>query len=287
MRLNTQIEEETEKARKRAERFGAEFTEPNVELILDQDELYLYRKITDPDSLKASKGPRVQYRSQVRPHAATSTDICSAPQVNGVHRSISRADVKQRIDGGLLDGAHEIRDRDYTQQLLEKVAAAQRAARARAERFGVEYVEPKLNVILSREEYRKYMSATGGRNPLMLETAPVAGSPLLSQAPSLPPVPSHSLSLLVCLSVRLCMHARSLSLTLMPEMALFTGIDTTTEDEKARIQARADRFKAASGTQDGDEEAVAAVAARAAAEAELQEREVRVHPFPACTAFSN
>jgi hypothetical protein len=48
-----------------------------------------------------------------------------------------------------------------TPRLLEKVAEAQRAARARAERFGVEYVEPKLNVILSREEYRKYMSATG------------------------------------------------------------------------------------------------------------------------------
>jgi hypothetical protein len=132
----------------------------------------------------------------------------------------------QRIDGGLLEGAHEIRDREYTQQLLEKVAEAQRAARARAERFGVEYVEPKLNVILSREEYRKYMSATGGRNPLMLETAPVA------------------------------------------------GIDTTAEEEKARIQARADRFKAASGTKEGDEEAAAAVAARAAAETELQEREV-------------
>lgn len=55
------------------------------------------------------------------------------------------------------------------------MAEAQRAARVRAERFGVEYVEPKLNVILSREEFRKYMSATGGRNPLMLETAPVAG----------------------------------------------------------------------------------------------------------------
>lgn len=106
------------------------------------------------------------------------------------------------------------------------MADAQRAARARAERFGVEYVEPKLSVILSREEYRKYMSATGGRNPLMLETAPVA------------------------------------------------GIDTTTEEEKARIKARGDRFKAASGTKEGDDEAVAAVAARAAAEAELQEREV-------------
>ena len=45
-----------------------------------------------------------------------------------------------------------------TRRLLEKVAEAQRAARARAERFGVEYVEPKLSVILSREEYRKYMS---------------------------------------------------------------------------------------------------------------------------------
>ena len=81
----------------------------------------------------------------------------------------------QRIHGGLLDGPSEVRDREYTQRLLEKVAEAQRAARARAERFNEEYKEPKLSVILSREEFRKYMSATGGRNPLMLETAPVAG----------------------------------------------------------------------------------------------------------------
>ena len=60
-----QIEAETEKARKRAERFGAEFSEPSLELILDKDELYLYKKITDPESLKVPKGPRVQYRSQV------------------------------------------------------------------------------------------------------------------------------------------------------------------------------------------------------------------------------
>lgn len=60
-----QIEAETEKARKRAERFGAEFSEPSLELILDKDELYLYKKITDPESLKAPKGPRAQYRSQV------------------------------------------------------------------------------------------------------------------------------------------------------------------------------------------------------------------------------
>ena len=112
-----------------------------------------------------------------------------------------------------------------TRRLLEKVAEAQRAARARAERFGVEYVEPKLNVILSREEFRKYMSATAGRNPLMLETAPVA------------------------------------------------GIDTTSEEEKARIKARADRFKAMAGVKEGDTEAANAVAAAAAAAAELQERE--------------
>ncbi len=35
----------------------------------------------------------------------------------------------------------QVRDREYTQQLLEKVAEAHRQARARAERFGVEYVE--------------------------------------------------------------------------------------------------------------------------------------------------
>jgi len=61
-----------------------------------------------------------------------------------------------------MEGPSEIRDREYTKRLLEKVVEAQRAARARAERFGVEYVEPKLSVILSREEFRKYMSATGG-----------------------------------------------------------------------------------------------------------------------------
>jgi hypothetical protein len=66
LRLNAQIEEETEKARKRAERFGAEFTEPNIELILDKDELHLYYKITNPEMLKPARGPRAQYRSQVR-----------------------------------------------------------------------------------------------------------------------------------------------------------------------------------------------------------------------------
>ena len=56
------------------------------------------------------------------------------------------------------------------------------------------------------------MSATGGRNPLMQETAPVA------------------------------------------------GIDTTSEEEKARIKARADRFKALAGVKEGDSEAAEAVA---------------------------
>ena len=59
-----QIESETEKARKRAERFGAEFTEPNVELILDPDELRLYYKITQPEKVQPA-GSRRQYRSQV------------------------------------------------------------------------------------------------------------------------------------------------------------------------------------------------------------------------------
>ena len=66
MRLSAQIEEETEKARKRAERFGAEFTEPNIELILDKDELHLYYKITNPEMLKPARGPRAKYRAQVR-----------------------------------------------------------------------------------------------------------------------------------------------------------------------------------------------------------------------------
>ena len=47
----------------------------------------------------------------------------------------------------------------------------------------------------------------------------------------------------------------------------------TPPQEKARIAARADRFKGTAGVRDGDAEATAAVAASAAAAAELQERE--------------
>ena len=59
-----QIEAETEKARKRAERFGAEFSAPSVELILDPEELRLYYKITQPQKVMPMAG-RGQYRSQV------------------------------------------------------------------------------------------------------------------------------------------------------------------------------------------------------------------------------
>jgi hypothetical protein len=186
-----QIEEETEKARKRAERFGQEFSEPSVELILDPEETELYYKITQPDRYKRARQERMQYRSQVR-HArslyvVSSCSRCARVAENKfcmrfpapnpppprpscqtshartlIHILFTRSRSYQRIGGGLLDGPSQVRDREYTQRLLEKVAEAQRAARARAERFGVEYVEPKLSVILSREEYRKYMSATAG-----------------------------------------------------------------------------------------------------------------------------
>jgi hypothetical protein len=58
----------------------------------------------------------------------------------------------------------------------------------------------------------------------------------------------------------------------MLETAPVAGIDTTSEEEKVRIAARADRFKAMAGIKEGDTEAVNAVAAAAAA-AELQQRE--------------
>lgn len=63
--IKAKIEEETERARKRAERFGQEFTEPSVELILDSDEITLYYKITRPELSRAKKETRAQYRSQV------------------------------------------------------------------------------------------------------------------------------------------------------------------------------------------------------------------------------
>ena len=59
----------------------------------------------------------------------------------------------------------------------------------------------------------------------------------------------------------------------MLETAPVAGIDTTSEEEKVRIAARADRFKAMAGIKEGDTEAVNAVAAAAAAAAELQQRE--------------
>jgi hypothetical protein len=62
--IKAKIEEETERARKRAERFGQEPSEPNVELILDSEELRLYYKITRPEKL-APKRERTQYRSSV------------------------------------------------------------------------------------------------------------------------------------------------------------------------------------------------------------------------------
>ena len=63
--IKAKVEEETERARKRAERFGQEFTEPSVELILDSDELTLYYKITRPELTRAKKETRAQFRSQV------------------------------------------------------------------------------------------------------------------------------------------------------------------------------------------------------------------------------
>ncbi len=63
-----QIEAETEKARKRAERFGAEFSAPSVELILDPEELRLYYKITQPEKAAPKAGRGAQYRSQVCAH---------------------------------------------------------------------------------------------------------------------------------------------------------------------------------------------------------------------------
>jgi len=45
----------------------------------------------------------------------------------------------------------------------------------------------------------------------------------------------------------------------MMETAPVSGIDTTNSEEQARIKARADRFKAASGIREGDTEAVAAI----------------------------
>ena len=63
--IKAKIEAETEKAKKRAERFGAEFTEPSIGLILDQVELNLYYKITQPKSAVPTKEQRAAYRSQV------------------------------------------------------------------------------------------------------------------------------------------------------------------------------------------------------------------------------
>jgi len=63
-----QIVAETEKARKRAERFGAEFSAPSVELILDPEELRLYYKITQPEKAAPKAGRGAQYRSQVCAH---------------------------------------------------------------------------------------------------------------------------------------------------------------------------------------------------------------------------
>jgi hypothetical protein len=66
--LALQIEAETEKARKRAERFGAEFSAPSVELILDPEELRLYYKITQPEKAAPKAGRGAQHRSQVCAH---------------------------------------------------------------------------------------------------------------------------------------------------------------------------------------------------------------------------
>eukprot|EP00960_Hanusia_phi_P028961 747682-Hanusia_phi.AAC.2 len=132
------------------------------------------------------------------------------------------------IMAGVLDPDYEVRDREYTEKLLEKVSAhvaqAYRSARARAgksrwtmvpcrvpdvasERFNIPFSEPRLDVILTKTEFRKYMSATAGRNPLAAEAAPVSveyGDEVADDAK-------------------------------------VAGIDTLTDEEKARQKARAER----------------------------------------------
>ena len=45
---------------------------------------------------------------------------------------------------------------------LWQVADLHRAAKARSVKFGEEYAPPRLKVLLSPTEFRKYMSATAG-----------------------------------------------------------------------------------------------------------------------------
>jgi len=153
--IEAKIAAENEKARARAERFGVDFVEPKLEVILTREEIDIFRAVTkarqplpdeDPQAAQQGRGERR------RKGRRTDMDIMASDEIQG-----------------------QVRDREYTEALLAKVAELHKAAKARAEKFGEEYVPPRLKVLLTPTEYRKYMSATAGRNPLDMEFAPVAG----------------------------------------------------------------------------------------------------------------
>ncbi|EKX44719.1 hypothetical protein GUITHDRAFT_109498 [Guillardia theta CCMP2712] len=177
-RLERKIQLECERTKARAERFGVEYIEPKVETILSLPELFWYKRL---------KNPEQDYEPEL---------IKNRKKLEEMDNNPPEMPSEAPVVGEALDPDYEIRDREYTEKLLEKVAQAYRSARARAERFNIPFTEPRLDVILTKTEFRKYMSATGGRNPLAAEAAPVA------------------------------------------------GIDTLTDEEKARQKARAERFKA-------------------------------------------
>ncbi|KAJ1488881.1 hypothetical protein T484DRAFT_1781864 [Baffinella frigidus] len=155
--IEAKIAVQNEKARARAERFSVEFVEPKLEVILTREEVGIFRAVTKAREPKPEKDE-------------------SAPQAQRERRGRGRAthtDIMGITAGDEIKG--EVRDREYTEALLAKVAELHRGAKARAEKFGEEYAPPRLKVLLTPTEFRKYMSATAGRNPLDLEYAPVAG----------------------------------------------------------------------------------------------------------------
>ena len=76
-----------------------------------------------------------------------------------------------RKSAGGFDWGDEMEDADQKDderfvEIEAKIAVENDKARARAERFSVEYVEPKLEVILTREEVNIFRTVTNARKPL-------------------------------------------------------------------------------------------------------------------------